>query len=193
MAEVQPLVAVLAAGRATRFGGGKLDAQCAGKRLGLWALDAVADAGLEPGVIVTGPDAPQFAQAAFGWQVLTNPAPEEGLGTSVALACRAAEQQERGVLLLLADMPLVAPAHLQALMPCRSSVATRHPDGRPGVPVLLTSEDVGRFTSLSGDRGAGKLLADLEELEVLEAPAGSLLDVDDAETLGVADRLLSER
>ena len=33
-------IALLAAGGATRFGGGKLDAQCAGKPLGQWALDA---------------------------------------------------------------------------------------------------------------------------------------------------------
>ena len=41
MAE-RPLVAVLAAGRGTRFGGGKLEALCAGKPLGRCALDAVA-------------------------------------------------------------------------------------------------------------------------------------------------------
>ena len=35
------LGAVLAAGQARRFGGGKLDAPCAGRRLGSWALRAV--------------------------------------------------------------------------------------------------------------------------------------------------------
>ena len=33
-------IALLAAGGARRFGGGKLDADCAGKPLGRWALDA---------------------------------------------------------------------------------------------------------------------------------------------------------
>ena len=57
----KPLVAVLAAGRGTRFGGGKLEAICAGKPLGRWALDAVAEAGLEPGIVITGPAAVGFA------------------------------------------------------------------------------------------------------------------------------------
>ena len=37
-------VAVLAAGRASRFGGGKLDADLAGKPVGQWVLDAVCPA-----------------------------------------------------------------------------------------------------------------------------------------------------
>ena len=49
----EPLVAVLAAGRGTRFGGGKLEAMCAGRPLGRWILDAVVEAGLVRGVIVT--------------------------------------------------------------------------------------------------------------------------------------------
>ena len=52
-----PLVAVLAAGSATRFGGGKLDAVLAGRRLGAWALATIERAGLPPGVIVVPPDA----------------------------------------------------------------------------------------------------------------------------------------
>ena len=51
-----PRVAVLAAGSATRFGGGKLEAICAGKPLGRWVLDAAEAAGLQPGTIVAGPD-----------------------------------------------------------------------------------------------------------------------------------------
>ena len=41
----EPHVAVLAAGRGKRFGGGKLEATCAGKPLGRWVLDAVRKRG----------------------------------------------------------------------------------------------------------------------------------------------------
>ena len=85
----EPLVAVLAAGRGTRFGGGKLEAMCAGRPLGRWILDAVVEAGLVRGVIVTGRDAADFAD---GWTRLINPEPEAGLGSSLALAAKLASR-----------------------------------------------------------------------------------------------------
>lgn len=193
MAEDPPLVAVLAAGLASRFGGGKLDAECAGQPLGQWALDVVAEAGLPSGVIVVGPQPPAFAQDAGGWSLLINTAPEHGLGPSVSLACREAAAQSRGVLLLLADMPLVAADHLRALVSCRSSAATRYPDGRVGVPALIAARYLGKFTSLSGESGAGKLLSGLDALEVFDAPPDTLLDVDDAAMLERVRQMLAAR
>ena len=69
----RPAVAVLAAGLGTRFGGGKLEAPCAGKPLGRWAVEAVEAAGLGPGTIVTGPEWVSFAG---GWTRAVNPAAE---------------------------------------------------------------------------------------------------------------------
>src|SRR5262245_9788344 len=112
MAELR--VAVLAAGRGERFGGGKLEAMCAGKPLGRWALEAAEAAGLGPGTIVTGP-----AGVSFGgtWARLVNPRPEQGLGSSLALAAQAAlDDQAKMLLVLLADMPLVTADYLRALV-----------------------------------------------------------------------------
>ena len=91
-----PLVTVLAAGLATRFGGGKIDARCAGQPLGRWVLDAVETAGLARGTIVTGPGGVAFAP---GWEQLVNTVPEDGLGHSLALAAR--DALERGAARLL--------------------------------------------------------------------------------------------
>src|SRR5687768_14290118 len=62
----KPMVAVLAAGLGSRFGGDKLEAMCAGKPLGRWAIEAVEAAGLGPGgknarrsVPAAGPRAPR--------------------------------------------------------------------------------------------------------------------------------------
>ena len=41
----EPYVALLAAGRGTRFGGNKLETACAGKPLGRWAIEAIEEAG----------------------------------------------------------------------------------------------------------------------------------------------------
>jgi molybdenum cofactor cytidylyltransferase len=181
-----PLVAVLAAGRATRFGGGKLEADCAGKPVGRWVLDTVAEAGLGPGLVVTGPEGMSFAGE---WRTLVNPEPGEGLGSSLALAARAARDADAATLLiLLADMPLVTADHLRRLVSRTAPAATRHPDGRPGVPALLDLPLIERAASLTGDRGAGPLLAGAT---VLDAPPGMLRDVDTIEDLVEVVRVLA--
>ena len=180
-----PHVAVLAAGRGARFGGGKLEAPCAGKPLGRWALDAVEAAGLRGGTVVCGPEGLSFAQ---GWTVLVNPAPEAGLGSSLALAARAAlEGGAPALLVLLADMPLVEPGYLGRLASAPAPAATRQPDGRAGVPALLGRALIERAALLTGDRGAGPLLADAA---LLDAAPGTLRDVDTPADLRAVERLL---
>lgn len=189
MADAGPLVAVLAAGLGTRFGGGKLDADCAGKPLGRWVLDAVTAAGIAPGVVVVGPRAPAFALAS-GWALVTNPHPEAGLGGSVALAAAAALAQHRDLVLLLADMPLVTPDFLARLAAHTTAAATRHPDGHAGVPALLPLALLGEAARLGGERGAARLLAGMEGLTLLDPPPGMLADVDRADDLAAIARLL---
>lgn len=191
------LVAILAAGRATRFGGGKLDAACAGKPLGQWALDAVLAAGASPGLIVVGPRAPVFALEALhdGWTLATNPEPEAGLGGSVALAAHHAECLDADALvLLLADMPLVPPDVIAALLaPAADPLAVRYPSGRPGVPARLPARLFAAVTGLSGDKGAAALLADQPGLTLIEPVPAMLADVDTPEALAVVEALLLAR
>lgn len=180
MADEQPLVAVLAAGRASRFGGGKLDADLAGRPVGRWVLDAVESAGLTHRFIVTGPDAPQFATSATGWQVIVNPQPERGLSGSVDAARRQAMAQQADLMLVLADMPLIEPGHLQELVATPGSTATRYPDGRLGVPALVRAGDQDWLADLTGDRGAGRVLAEIPHVTGVNAAPQTLVDIDDA-------------
>lgn len=183
----EPLVALLAAGRGTRFGGSKLEALCAGKPLGRWAVEAAESAGLGPGVIVTGPERVSFAR---GWTRLTNPKPEGGLGTSLAIAARyALDTGADAMLVLLADMPLVIPRLLKALAQAPAPTAFRHDGGRPGVPALLDWRLIAAAAGLTGDRGLGPMLRDVNTL-----PAGTMLfDVDTPEDLAEAERRLLAR
>lgn len=181
-----PLVAVLAAGLGTRFGGGKLEAACAGKPLGRWSVEAVDEAGLRPGVIVTGPEGVSFAP---GWTTLINTHPEAGLGSSLALAARhAIAQRASALLVLLADMPLISPAHIRTLAESHAPIATCHPDGRAGVPAVLDRELLEKAALLTGDRGAGPLLAGVL---LLDPPTEMLLDVDTPEALTEVASILS--
>jgi molybdenum cofactor cytidylyltransferase len=181
----EPVVAVLAAGLGTRFGGGKLEAMCAGKPLGRWALEAATQAGLGPGLIVTGPEGVSFAE---GWTSLINPDPQAGLGSSLALAARLVLMGGgESLLVLLADMPLVTPDHLRALTAHAAPAATYQPAGLAGVPALLDRRLIARAARLTGDRGAGPLL---RGARLLDPPPGMLRDVDTAEDLAEVERLL---
>ena len=173
MAAGTRLVAVLAAGRARRFGGGKLDADLAGKRVGRWVLDAVAAAGLPPGIIVTGPVAPLFVEEAQGWKRIVNSRPSAGLARSLALAAWEADRCEaEALLVLLADMPLVTPALLAALTARPAPAATNYGGRRPGVPAQFSQALFGELTKLQGDRGAARLLAQLPGLVLVQGGAG---------------------
>lgn len=178
-----PCVAVLAAGLGARFGGGKLEALCAGKPLGRWVLDAAEEAGLGPGFVVTGPAGASFAE---GWTTVINPTPEAGLGSSLALAARLASGR-KSLLVLLADMPLVTPAYLRELAARPAPTATRYPDGHAGVPALLDRRLIEKAARLTGDRGAGPLLG---RARPLEPPPGMLRDVDTAEDLAEVEHVL---
>ena len=186
MAE-RPLVAILAAGRSTRFGGVKLEAMCAGKPLGRWAVEAAESAGLGPGVVVTGPEKVSFAR---GWRQLTNPRPQDGLGTSLAIAARhALDEGRETMLVMLADMPLVLPGLLKVLAEAPAPMAFRYRTGQPGVPVLLDRRLMATAASLSGDHGLKPLLKDVNTI-----PGGmTLSDVDTPEDLAEVEGQLLAR
>lgn len=189
----RPLVAVLAAGGGTRFArtgaGGKLDAMLAGKPVGQWALQAVSAAGLGTGVIVVGPQAPQFARDS-GWPLLVNAAAAQGLGTSLALAAMHAMVQGRALLVVLADMPLVDPAHLTLLAQAKAITATGWPNGRAGVPACFPLAVLPELAQLGGDAGAGTLLTGRAGLQLVEAAPQMLLDVDTPADLASAEQWL---
>ena len=149
-------------------------------------LDAVAEAGLPAGVIVTGPEGATFAE---GWTRLVNPRPEDGLGSSLALAARdALERGQESLLVLLADMPLVTADYLRELAAFPAPSATRQPDGHAGVPALFDRSLLEQAAVLTGDRGAGPLLRGAMRFD---PPAGMLRDVDTPEDLRAVERALT--
>lgn len=177
------VIAVLAAGLGARFGGDKLDHDCAGRKLGRWALDTALSTGA-PVLVVTGPQEPAFLADALPRPArrIVNAAPSDGMGGSVALAAQAAQAMRAShLLILLADMPLVGVDLLEELASraCAHGVAaTRHADGRPGAPACFAAERFNDLAALSGQAGARAMLAHVPD-SALVAPAGdALLDVD---------------
>ena len=192
-------IAILAAGGATRFGGGKLDADLAGKRLGCHVLDTVLSLNLGTPIIITSDIPPAFAREAalHGLAaLLPNRRSADGLGSSVALAATHAIRTEAsGLLVVLADMPLISPgtlAHLAAISGRASAV--RHADGQPGIPACFPPDWFADLQNLGGERGASALLRERKDVQVLAVAPHELSDVDTPDQLaGVAAALIDQQ
>lgn len=168
---------VLAAGSARRFGGGKLDADLAGRPLGKWTTDAVEQAEracLRAIVVSTSP--PRFVRDLHGWRTIVNHRSGDGIGSSIQAAVLALPECGR-IVFLLGDMPFVPTRHLAVLASSRGTVFTRHADGRPGVPAAFPRARFDELLGLGG-RGAAALAAD-GQAAVLAVDPVLLRDVDE--------------
>ena len=188
------LVAVLMAGLGTRFGGDKLDAPCAGRPLGAWALGMAQGLGA-PVLAVVGPKAPPWLPADLPRVI--NPVPEAGLGGSVALAAQAASARGAGALLtVLGDMPLVSRGTLDRLVELTAEhgmAATRYPDGRRGVPAGFRSVHFANLAALQGEAGARELLRACPAEALVGPDPDELSDVDCPGDLGPVALRLAKR
>ncbi|MCY1395800.1 Bifunctional protein GlmU [compost metagenome] len=184
-----PCVVILAAGQGSRFqalagaGKDKLLASCRGldgQQRSVLEHVLVNQHGL-PGrrLLVTRPERTEviaLAQA-YGCEVLTLASP--GLGDSIAAAVQAS-QEEPGWLMLLGDMPFIAPQTLAVLAAAitddKISVAQYKSDY--GHPVGFGRAFAGRLAGLSGDRGGRHLFEEGNVLPVEVDDSGVIWDVD---------------
>lgn len=183
-------IAILAAGKAERFGGGKLDAELGNWPLGYYAVDAALDCELGQPLIVAGDPPPLFASEADRRgraRLAINPDADKGLATSVAIAARMADEAGSELLLLtLADMPHVSTATMLELIEAagpKKPAAVLHEAGHPGIPACFPRDYFDALRQLEGDSGAGALLRRAKHLALVHAPHSELVDVDTEEDL----------
>mgnify|MGYP001012858874 CR=1 FL=1 len=177
---------VLAAGQASRFGGGKLLAVYAGRPLLHHALAAAKAAPVGEVVVVTGADAEAVAACAHAFDPALRMvyAPDHAEGMSASLrAGVAALSPAAGAFIFLGDMPRVPHAILPALADAvRGGAMAAAPEfaGRRGNPVLLSQALFPVVGDLRGDTGARALLQGLgPALARVETDGeGVLFDVD---------------
>lgn len=186
-------VALLAAGRSTRFGtADKLGALLGGRPLLAWAAQAGCAIEAEWRFVVAGPD---MRTDVPGYERLINAQPEQGLASSLRMAAGAAAEVGAGALLiLLADMPFLEAEHLRRLVDVHReepacAVFSVLPEGVPQPPALFPAELFGALRALEGDKGARGLAAGAR---LVEAGESSLFDVDTAEDLERARLLLGQ-
>ncbi len=162
---------VLAAGRASRFGAGPSDSKVLavldGRPLIAHVLASVAGSRVAQCVVVTGHAGDAVAKALGGFTVtrVHNPDHASGLAHSLRAGIAALPPTVAGVIVLLADMPLVTLTTLDALIdafdtaPLDTEAVVPVHDGCPGNPVLLGRALFAAVADLRGDEGARRLLA----------------------------------
>lgn len=157
---------VLAAGRSLRFGSTKQAVLLDGVPLVRRTIDTAARVCDSRVLVVIGHDADTVLAAIDSEPcfIAVNEDYDEGLGSSIATAARACHGHADGLLLLLADQPLVTHRHLRTLIDSWSGadneiVASSY-SGTEGPPVLFSRGAFEALQSLSGDRGAHALFHD---------------------------------
>ncbi len=176
---------VLAAGSARRFGSTKQLVPFRGRPLAQHAVDALASAGTDEIVVVTGHDA-ERVEAALALppqgRYVRNPDHAAGQSSSLAAGLHDLAADSGGVVVLLADQPGVTDAEVRALVDAfelsRSRIVRIAYTNGPG-PALLSREVYAEAGHLHGDIGARAIMAshpDWVEEVVVPFPAPADID-----------------
>jgi molybdenum cofactor cytidylyltransferase len=169
---------VLAAGTGSRFGGTKQLVTVGRKPLAQYAIDALAEAGVDEIVVVTGYDAVAVASALTlpgHARIVWNKAFREGQASSLAAALHALDDESEAAVILMADQPDVTAEVIRSLVSRfratrKQVVRAMYADG-PG-PSLLSREIYAEAGHLHGDVGARILIASNPEWVEEVAVAG---------------------
>ena len=173
------VLVLLAAGRSERFGdvGSKLDEEFLHKPLGAHVAVTLGAMPFARRLAVV--NGAKIDYSTYGFEVVHNEAPEQGLSRSVRLGIeRAKEDGAQAVLVALADMPRVTAAHVLRLFDASggSETVVASSDGcEPKPPALFGRDRFDFLLSLRGDAGARDLVASGKH--VVTSPA-ELIDVD---------------
>ena len=155
---------VLAAGRSTRMGAtNKLVADVNGTPMVRRVVEAALASRAAPVLVVTGHMAAGVSSALAGLDVtlVANPDYATGLASSLKAGIGALPPSCDGALIMLGDMPLIAPEHLDSLIAAfiPDAIVVPMHEGGQGNPVLWPSKFFPELLQLDGDAGAKRLIA----------------------------------
>ncbi|MCX5578388.1 molybdopterin-binding/glycosyltransferase family 2 protein [Kaistia terrae] len=183
---------VLAAGQGRRMGGpNKLLAEIDGRSLVRTVVDAAGASRAASVTVVTGHRRQEVEQALVGTGVRTvhNPDYAEGLSTSLRQGVARLGDDIDGVVVMLADMPMVTSAILDRLIEAfdpsadRLVVVPTHL-GKRGNPVLWSRAFFAELCAIEGDTGARHLIgAHADAVVEVEIGPEVALDLDTPEAL----------
>jgi molybdenum cofactor cytidylyltransferase len=186
----QVAAVILAAGEAKRFRRSpdetKLIAELDGKPIVRHVAEAALASRAHPVLLVTGHAHAQVLGALDGLMLerTHNRDPGAGLSVSLKLAVRTLPSTARGAVILLGDMPRIAPSLIDRLIdafdaaPVEPLAMVPVRGGRRGNPALIGRSLFAAVSTLEGDKGARDLIAAARE-NILELPIGdSAIEID---------------
>ena len=178
---------LLAAGKSSRMGSNKLLADLNGKPLLRHSVESLISSSADDVIVVTGNEADAVRDALRDLKVrfVHNPAFADGLSTSLKAGLAAVAHDCDGVLVCLADMPLVEAKTIDRLISSFSvgdhrTICVPVFDGKRGNPVLWGSQHFVGLREITGDQGGRLLMQSLTD-EIIEVEVNSravLVDVD---------------
>jgi molybdenum cofactor cytidylyltransferase len=186
----QVAAVILAAGEAKRFRRSpdetKLIAELDGKPIVRHVAEAALASRARPVLLVTGHAHAQVLGALDGLMLerIHNRDPGAGLSASLKLAVRTLPSTARGAVILLGDMPRIAPSLIDRLIdafdaaPVEPLAMVLVRGGRRGNPALIGRSLFAAVRTLEGDKGARDLIGEARE-NILELPVGdSAIEID---------------
>ncbi|WP_328596012.1 nucleotidyltransferase family protein [Aureimonas psammosilenae] len=188
-------VLLLAAGRSSRTGDAhKLLASFDGEPLLRRMARISCEAGASGVSVVVGHRAEEMRSALAGLpvKVVYNGRFGEGLSTSLVAGFAAAAENSEGVLVMLADQPMLTSFHLGSLMDAFSptghgSIVAATDNGKRFNPVIISSIYRAQIVRLTGDLGARSVVAaHPEAVREIEIGRAASLDVDTPEAIAAA-------
>lgn len=187
LAETRLGVAVLAAGQSRRFGArDKLTAPLFGRPLGEHVTQTIDASGFGLACVISGMSGHpcEAGWRKSGFEPVVNARAGEGMGTSVAMAARLANDAGCDKLLIaLADMPMVPWAHFSRLIlavHAWDGIAISAVEDTRMPPAAFGRDHFAALARLDGDKGARDLLA---TGAICPCPPEWLVDVDTPEAL----------
>lgn len=190
-------IAILAAGRGERFGGGKLLAPLADRPLVRHAVDAALASGVGAvSVVVSEIDTRVWWVLPGAVEVVPNPRAAEGIASSLraALAHLEPRADVDAVCIGLGDQPLIgaeAYRRLAAAHAAGADFAAASYGGEPRNPVLLARALWPEAMALTGDEGARRLMRRHALVDVPCDDTGDPFDVDTPADLSEIERRCS--
>ena len=178
---------VMAAGSGSRFGRNKLEAEVDGRTLLQRALEAVPAEEFQRVTVVTQYDGAAALARRFGFDVVRNDRPQDGLSRTVRLGTEAMADCD-AIVYQVADQPLLERDTVRREV----EFFRAHPEhivglahnGVRGNPCIFPRRFFPELTALTGDVGGNVVIrAHPEALLLYETTAAELRDVDTVEAL----------
>lgn len=182
---------ILAAGLSSRMGGHKLLMELQGSTIVERAVRAALESGLRKVTVVLGPHCEEFRRALVlesgdpRLSFAINPRPSEGMSSSLTIGVASTAEGAAGVMILLADQPLLTCKVIDGLIAAFSRntemIVLPTVNGRRTTPVIFPASLVPELMAITGDRGGRDVVKRYPD-RVVALEMGSYYDDSDVDT-----------